>query len=925
MPFELGNDAGLTISLRDNGAVEAIRSGGVLINQVLGNDAEGGLGNIYLRRRAGESVAVASLRGPGSGSRFGTIGREARWEGTLEGIEYRCSLRLAPDALVWFWTLRLANTTHEPIKLDVVLAQDVGLAAEAAVRTSELYTSQYIDHTPIEDPRFGFLLCSRQNLPQQGAAPWVMHGCIEGAAGYLTDGFQLYGLDYRATSRPAALERATFPNEVYQYEVALPTLQSGPVVLEPGARTEVTFFVAYEPDHPAASGPGDAPRAAEVAAMVGALPGSDPALRPAPVVSGRFARPAPFDAEDLTVEDLDRYFGTERRHVEGQDGALLSFFHGDGQHVVLRAKELLVERPTGHIMLSGTEPFPTDDRLAVTAWMSGVFGSQLTIGNTSFHKVLSVVRNPLNVLKSGGQRIFVLDQAGGELLLGVPSAFEMTPATARWIYKDSSRTLVITVATDPVEPTSRLTIEVERGEPVELVVTHHLVLGEHEGGPRGSVDIDVDRGRVRMQPGAETLFAQRYPAATIHLVAPDPSPVRSIDVEGEHLVIATEPIRRFDLAITGSILDEELAQSRASSALLGGTRAPPSLPSIAVHGGTGRMADDIARLDDTLRWYAHNATIHYVSPHGLEQTGGAAWGVRDVCQGPVEYLLATGSSAPVRDILRTVYEHQYAQTGDWPQWFMFDRYGEIQQADSHGDVIHWPLKALCDYLEATNDLAFLDKELAYTDIDTMQRTTDTDTVFAHVERQIERIEQDVIPGTALPIYGGGDWEDTLQPADPDLARNLVSAWTTELAFQTLRRFREVCIRAGRGATAQRLETLTERIRADLDFRLGLLTLSTMPALFIVRLFWLPRGQGSPSWPRMRPIRLPTGRSRKASMACARCRAWSASTSISTSMTRRCWANLKTHLTFGEICAGDGTDRRHADRYRHGDGYCRRRF
>ncbi len=28
----------------------------------------------------------------------------------------------------------------------------------------------------------------------------------------------------------------------------------------------------------------------------------------------------------------------------------------------------------------------------------------------------------------------------------------------------------------------------------------------------------------------------------------------------------------------------------------------------------------------------------------------------------------------------------------------------------------------------------------------------------------------------------------------------------------------------------------------LDFRLGLLTLSTMPVLFIVRLFWLPRGQ-----------------------------------------------------------------------------------
>jgi cellobiose phosphorylase len=93
---------------------------------------------------------------------------------------------------------------------------------------------------------------------------------------------------------------------------------------------------------------------------------------------------------------------------------------------VLKAKELVMERPTGHIMRSGRDLLPSDDILSVTAWMFGVFGSQLTIGNTSFNKLLSVCRNPLNVLKASGQRIFVRTDRGYELL-GLPSAFEMGP------------------------------------------------------------------------------------------------------------------------------------------------------------------------------------------------------------------------------------------------------------------------------------------------------------------------------------------------------------------------------------------------------------------------------------------------------------------------------------------------------------------
>jgi 1,2-beta-oligoglucan phosphorylase len=814
MPFELRNDAGITITLRDNGAVEAIRAGGVLVNQVLGNDAEGGLGNVYLRFHGPGGIHSVPLLGPASSSRFGATSTEAGWAGSTAGIDYTCVLRLAPSQGSWFWNVRLVNVSTTAVTVDALLAQDLGLAAEAAVRASELYTSQYIDHTVIEDPAVGFLVCCRQNLPQDGAAPWVMHGCFGGTIGYLTDGVQFYGLDYKATNIPTALRNAVPPNKVYQYEMALPTLQSRPVLLEPGASAEVTFFAVFEPDHPAASSQADAARVATIAAAAADMFGGDPDVPWTTVTSGRFVRPRLFAAGDLTDADLERHFGTDRRHVEERDGTVLSFFHGDQRHVVLRAKELLSERPTGHIMLSGTELFPTDNRLAVTAWMFGVFASQLTIGNTSFHKVLSVVRNPLNVLKSSGQRIFLRHESGDEILLGVPSAFDIGPNDARWIYRDAERTLVVRVSTAPDVPLCRLEVDVERGGPVELLVTHHLVLGEHEGGPQGSIEIDPDRATVTMRPAEGTLLGGRYPAARFSVSASDPAVIRSIECVGEHLVVATLPVARLELAIAGSIVDEGVAQPVAERG--DGDFWTGLANRLSLRGASGRMADDLARLDDTLRWYAHNAMVHYVSPHGLEQSGGAAWGVRDVCQGPVEYLITTGNAAPVRDIVRTVYEHQYVQTGDWPQWFMFDRYREIQQADSHGDVIHWPLKALCDYIEATNDVAFIDEPVPYTDQETTTVTAEGEPILAHVERQIERIEREAIPGTALPIYGGGDWEDTLQPADPALARNLVSTWTTELAYQTLRRFCEVCVRAGRDSMAERVEALAARMRADFN-------------------------------------------------------------------------------------------------------------
>jgi len=837
---ELRNAAGLSIELLDNGSLFAIRHRNVLINQVLGSPVEGGLGNVYLRRRTRDNISSFPLLGPGSASSFRASRHGAAWAGSVDGLDYSCTLRLARRQPTWYWTIRLANATKRRLSLDAVLAQDLGIAHEEAVRSSELYTSQYIDHTILADEEFGFLICSRQNLPQGEAFPWVMHGCLDGAVGYLTDGFQFYGLAYKASNVPAALGRPRLPNRNYQHEFALPTLQSRRLSLPPGATGEITFFAAFEADHPAASSAADAGRARAAADAYRGRRRAAINRTPRPRPAGLFDAPVLFESQDLGPADLERFFGSEWRHVEQRDGMLLSFFHGRQQHVVLRAKELVMERPTGHIMRSGRDLVPSDDSLSVTAWMFGVFGSQLTIGNTSFNKLLSVCRNPLNVLKASGQRIFVRTDPGYELL-GLPSAFEMGPNSARWIYHADRCTLTIRVAISLDAPACRLTVEVERGGPLALLISHDVVLGVNEHDAAGHVVVDAANARVELRPAPEALVRQRYPETTFFIVSPDADQIEAIggdgllgadgadvaDGGGSYVVVATKPVTRFSLVLTGNVLSARRAQELATAYSHAPDPDADLEPASAAFwsglgrganlgGATGKCADDLSRLNDVLRWYLHDAMIHYTTPHGLEQYSGAAMGLRDVCQGPTELLVATGNLGPLRDLLRLIYEHQDRQTGDWPQWFMFDRFREVRAAESHADIIHWPIKALCDYVEATGDLSILDEQVAWTDDQTKAVTAETDTIFAHTERQIARIEDDCIPGTALPVFAGGDWEDTLQPADPAMARRLVSAWTVELAYQTLGRYRTVCDRAGRGAMADRLAGMCARMRSDFN-------------------------------------------------------------------------------------------------------------
>jgi cellobiose phosphorylase len=213
-------------------------------------------------------------------------------------------------------------------------------------------------------------------------------------------------------------------------------------------------------------------------------------------------------------------------------------------------------------------------------------------------------------------------------------------------------------------------------------------------------------------------------------------------------------------------------------------------------------------------WFLHNGTIHLSAPRGLEQYTAAAWGTRDVCQGPVELLLPLRHFAEVREIILKLYSHQFLETGDWPQWFMFDRYHKIQAQDSHGDVIIWPLKAICDYIEASNDFSILDAQIPYTNIGDKAFTRTQHTVLHHIEHQIEAFRKACFKGTSLLKFGHGDWEDTLQPTNPLWRDLLVSSWSVELLYQTLKRWATICTRQNLKGETQSITHFTTNIKQD---------------------------------------------------------------------------------------------------------------
>jgi cellobiose phosphorylase len=817
-PIRLESPSGLSMQVNANGSIRRMDHQDIILNLFLGNEMEGGPANIFLRQH-GEAVEGVPLLGPRSAAVVHCDQHGLKVLGIWRGIRFAVSVVLAEAAPVWFWHVGLENTGSAAAALDLIYAQDLGLAHYGAVRLNEYYISQYVDHTPLSHPERGVVLASRQNQSMGGRHPWCVIGSLGQGVSFATDALQVHGLATRAGRTPAGLTGG-LPGARRQHEHAMAAIQDAPLRLEPGARAERGFFGWFEADHAGATSAADVVFVDRALALPEAVAVPVGAVDDGQVSAASLFASAPLlDALELTETEIVDLFGTNLREVEREEGRTLSFFLGDRTHVVLQAKEREILRPHGHILRTGNGLTPDESALTSTAWMAGVFNSMVTQGHVSINRFLSTTHSYLGLFHSHGQRLFA-ELEGGWQLLDVPSAHEMTPQACRWFYRHSGGLIRI----ESRAPTDRhelsLSVEVVSGPALRFLLSNHVAINGDDGADAVPVRYVQDAQGVFVRPVPDCDVGWRFPDGGFRI---DPLPGTVIErLGGDELLFAdghsrnqpflcliTAPAMSVGFRLTGCLVPvpvgKGMTAERYWSEMTTGLRLHPPVGS--------PLAGDAARLAEILPWFAHNALIHYLSPRGLEQYSGGGWGTRDVTQGPAEMLLALGRFEPMRDLLVRLFKQQNPD-GDWPQWFMFfERERNIRPGDSHGDIVFWPLSALAQYLAASGDASLLEEVVPFFHPESDERAERV-TIGQHVERALVVIRNRLIPGTHLAAYGHGDWNDSLQPVDPAMRERLCSAWTVTLHYQTLATLAGALRRLALDESAEHYEAMVVQVRED---------------------------------------------------------------------------------------------------------------
>lgn len=798
------------VTFLNSGDIFEITHQEAMINQIRGNVIDGSMNNIYLRIYEGSQIKSYPLLGVKSTSKFYVGEKQAQWKGSAEAIPYTVTFSLS-DSGFWFWEVTVDAGSKT---VDVIYAQDLGLAHRGMIQSNEAYTSQYIDFKVFDDSEKGFVVCSRQNQPQGGGKfPYLQQGSLTKSVGYSTDGYQFFGLSYKETDIPEVLSKETLANKVYQYEFAYVALQSPN---ETGAAT-FTFYGAVKDNQEAAIT--ELAYQEEIAKAWESVQ-AETSLTEIPKVGFKSTIGKPLQTETLSQSEIAELF-PDRVQEELEDGTLLSFFTPTKEHVILKEKENVVERSQGHVILSGDYLTINEEIITSTSYIYGLFNAQVVVGNTTMNKFLSNARNGLNVMKTSGQRIYV-EIDGTYHMLTMPSLYELGFNYARWYYKTESETFIITNFTTVDTPEVRLNVKTKSGKAYRYFVSNQVIMNEKEY--EVPFSMKKDGNTLTFDIFQEGFVANYYPHLCYHL-----------HVDGTEFSVADESVLADNVApLAASLVILDLAESNDFTVTMQGH----------INGGDyvatlrtfetevdkyrkffekvmngfnlsqkGQTNSELEKMNILSWWYTQNMFVHYLVPHGLEQYGGAAWGTRDVCQGPFEYFMSMGHHEVARNILLTVFSHQFEDDGNWPQWFMFDKYVNIQAGESHGDIIAWPLNVIADYLYVTKDYSILEEQIPYMNRETFNFTERTDSLMNHVQKEIDYIKENFLHDTFLSCYGDGDWDDTLQPHDQKLKKYMASSWTVALTYQGMKRLSEVLgdVDAAKG---KELKELADGIEKD---------------------------------------------------------------------------------------------------------------
>ena len=91
-----------------------------------------------------------------------------------------------------------------------------------------------------------------------------------------------------------------------------------------------------------------------------------------------------------------------------------------------------------------------------------------------------------------------------------------------------------------------------------------------------------------------------------------------------------------------------------------------------------------------------------------------------------------------------------------------------------------------------------------------------ETLGKHIDRVISMIVNSFIDGTSLVPFGGGDWNDSLQPVSKELAQRMISSWTVEMNYQAFIQYQNIYELVGNSDKAQQLKDICEKIKDDFN-------------------------------------------------------------------------------------------------------------
>ncbi len=818
--MNIRNSLGLYIDIQDNGSVRSIAVDPIRISLKASTPFSLSGANIWLRKRT-DRIGYTALLGPGSNSRFTIEDNSYIAAGSWAGLVYTCSLQLSGKSLSWLWNIEIENTSDSAVEADIICVQDVGLKPVNSGLINEYYVSQYLERRILEDKEYGSVVCCRQNMKESVGNPWLMMACKNRAAAASVDGMQFYGRTYRETGIPEGLIAEALGGE-FSGESSVVALQEKLFKMPAGGKHTSVFAATYKADHPEATSENDLDRLPDLFSEFGhaELPaGSHDMTTP---VRNIFNTSSFLPVDDLTDQELKSFFGEEIRHPETEAGRLLSFFCKDNNHVMLRLKETMADRPHGHIMQAEAGYVPDESIVSTTSFAYGVFNSHLSQGNTNFDVLLSICSSQFNLSPETGQRIFVTvdDRL---YLLGVPSAFEMGLNHCRWIYKHKDHVFQVRTWTSKKAPQVNTDFRVITGEKVKLLITHHF--DELNG---WSITTADTAGEFVARPGAGSMISGKFPNAKFRIkinsaeagfrACGDEALYNDSKNHGNPLfVLDVNETSEFCMSFIGEVpasADFVNIVNADSQWLSECNDARSVWQNLSLNLSLQGKHEDIAAIQEILPWYGMNALTHYLTPYGLEQFSGAAWGTRDISQGPFDMLLCMGKYEEARQVLRIIFSNQNAD-GGWPQWWMFDSYSDIRADSAHGDVVYWCIIALSNYIRVTGKLTILDEILPFYH-EKGPGHAESKPLSEHVDRLIKMIVDSFVPGTALVPFGGGDWNDSLQPVSRELAQRMISSWTVEMNYQAFRQYQEVYEQAGDATKAKELKDICIRIRADFN-------------------------------------------------------------------------------------------------------------